>query len=134
MMRPDCDTCCFFRIVEANGKQRDLCQFTGARRPVVGVRGCHYIQGQWADIDAILGLQKVEDCGNLGFPNQVKPGSGLSINGEIVARKQRITLDDFRLNADSHISDKLKRRFTDPEPVRAGGSLDRGICESPFHV
>lgn len=31
-----------------------------------------------------------------------------------------------------HNQRKLKRRFADPEPARAGGSFGRGVCESPF--
>lgn len=86
-MRPDCGACCFFRIIKARDRQRRLCQLTGARRPMAGDADCCFIAGEWSQLDAILGLPKVEDCGNSGVPNQTRPGNGFSDTGRIVARE-----------------------------------------------
>lgn len=93
-MRPDCAACCFFRLVETKGGyRRRLCMFTGEKRPWAGMDGCHFIAGTWSQLDAILGLPKSGDCGNLNFPNNVKPGNGFSRDGKIVART-KFAIDD----------------------------------------
>lgn len=109
-MRPDCMACCFFRLVES---KRRLCMLTGARRPTAGMSGCKFVPGAWTDIDSILGLPKSGDCGNLNFPNQTKPGSGFSRNGEIVA-KTKFAIDDFSVNPISHIAEKLEGSLVRP--------------------
>ena len=133
-MLTDCAACCFFRLVEIrSGHTRRLCQLTGEKRPAAGMSGCQFMPGAWADIDAILRLPKADDYGNFKFPNQVKPVAAYSHNGENVAKIES-DIDDFSVNPINHIAAKAERRFTDPVPVRAGGSLDRGICESPLYV
>lgn len=72
----------------------------------MGMRFCQHVAGKWNDIDRILGLPSLDFSGNTGDPNTMKPGNGFSRNGEIVAKTQKIAIDDFRLNTDSHIAAK----------------------------
>lgn len=126
MMQPDCADCCFFHLVETKGRrQRRLCMLTGELKLYAGMHGCQFMPGTWAEID------KADDCGNSGVPNQMKPGNGFSRNGRIIA-STKIAIDDFSASPISHIAAKAERRFTDPVPVRAGGSFGRGVCKSPF--
>lgn len=82
-----CYSCCFFRLVEAKGKQRRLCMLTGAKRPFSEMDGCRFVPGAWTDIDAILGLPKCNVSGNTGDPNTVKLVTAFSRNGMNVAAK-----------------------------------------------
>lgn len=70
---------------------------SGEKRPKIGMAGCHFIPGQWSQIDRILGLQKSRVFGNTGNPNYAKPGNGFSSNGRKLAKKDSIPLDDFRI-------------------------------------
>lgn len=93
-----CYSCCFFRLVEAKGKQRRLCMLTGRKKPFAGMDGCRFVQGAWTDIDAILGLPKCNVSGNTGDPNQVKLVTAFFREGMNVTDKNCATIGNLSEN------------------------------------
>lgn len=75
---------------------------------------CCFIAGTWSQLDAILGLPKSRDCGNLNFPNYVKPVAAYFHKKENVAKLQNIAIDDFSVNPISHIAEKLEGSLVRP--------------------
>lgn len=133
-MRPDCAACCFFRLVETKGRRkRSLCMLTGEKKPYAGMYGCRFLAGAWSQIDAILGLQNPDDCGNTGDPNHTKQAPAFSRKGMNVAKTY--ALDDSIGLPINHTSREAGRQFVRPEyrevPV-ASVARERTGCL--FHV
>ena len=85
---------------------------SGEKNPQAGMAGCHFIPGQWRDIDWIL-LAKSRDSGNTVNPNYAKPGNGFSSNGRKIAKKD-FAIDDsigFPIN---HIAARQKGSLARP--------------------